>query len=81
MDKTFTLKQIKKAISQHNKDMENDIKVRIKGDEIKFSSAKAESMLLQERMKNPPKKPRQPPKKKTPDMKGQRTLTEMMSKK
>lgn len=81
MDKTFTLKQIKKSISQHNKDMDNDIKIRIKGDEIKFSSAKAESMLLQERMKNPPKQTKEPPKKKTPDMKGQQKLTEMMTKK
>lgn len=80
MDKTFTLKEIKKAIAKHNKDMDNDIKIRIKGNEIKFSSAKAESMLLQERMKNPPKKNKAPAKKKQPDLKGQKKITEMYKK-
>lgn len=81
MASTFTLAEIKKALNQHNKDLNNDIKMKIKDGKISFSSAKAESMLLQERMKNPPKKPRQPPKKKTPDMKGQKKITTMMTKK
>ena len=80
MTSTFTLAEIKKAIKQHNKDLDNDIKIKIKDNKISFSSSKAESMLLQERMKNPPKKPRQTPKKKPPDMKGQQTLTTMLKK-
>lgn len=54
----FTLKELKEAISKHNKEMNNDIKVSIKDGKISFSSSKAESMLLQERMKRGPDKPK-----------------------
>ena len=79
MTSTFTLSEIKKALQEHNKTLDNDIKIKIKDNKISFSSSKAESMLLQERMKTPSKKPRQAPKK-LPDMKGQQTLTTMLKK-
>lgn len=77
---SFTLAEIKKAISLHNKELENDIKVKIKDGKIKFSSAKAESMLLQERMKRGPEKPKKVMKKKKP-LKGQKKITSIYTKK
>ena len=80
MSSTFTLAEIKKALQQHNKDLNNDVKIKIKDGKISFSSSKAESLLLQERMKNPPKKKREPPKKKPAVSKGQKKLTTMLKK-
>ena len=80
MSSSFTLAEIKKSIKQHNKDLDNDIKIKIKDNKIFFSSTKAESMLLQERMKNPPKKVKNTPKK-TGDTKGQQKISNMFNKK
>ncbi len=44
---SFTLAEIKKALAKHNKDVNNDIKVRITPEGIKFSSAKAEEIAMQ----------------------------------
>jgi hypothetical protein len=43
---SFTLAEIKKALTKHNKELNNDIKVRITPDGIKFSSAKAEEIAM-----------------------------------
>lgn len=43
---SYTLAEIKKALTQHNKELNNDIKVRITPDGIKFSSAKAEEIAM-----------------------------------
>lgn len=73
---SHTLSEIKKAIRKHNKDMDNDIKVSVKDGELKFSSAKAEKVKLQQAPKPAPKKA--PAKKKAPKpMKGQGDLTKM----
>jgi hypothetical protein len=42
----FSLAEIKKAISKHNKEVNNDIKVRITPDGLKFSSVKAEEIAI-----------------------------------
>lgn len=81
MSSTFTLAEIKKALNQHNKDLNNDIKIKIKDGKISFSSSKAESLLLQERMKRGPEKPKTTRKpKKPPVSKGQQKLTTMLKK-
>lgn len=43
----ITLALIKKALAKHNKDMNNDIKVSFGPDGLKFSSAKAEQIILE----------------------------------
>jgi hypothetical protein len=78
-DKAFTLKEIRSAMNKHNKEMDNDVRVKIVGGEMKFSSAKASQMKLQQAPAQPPKSV--PKKKKQPDLKGQPKITEMMSKK
>ena len=44
---SFTLAEIKKALTKHNKELNNDVKVRITPDGLKFSSAKAEEVAIQ----------------------------------
>ena len=43
----FTLAEIKKALTKHNTDMNNDVRVRVTKDGLKFSSAKAEEVAIQ----------------------------------
>lgn len=43
---SFSLAEIKKALAKHNKELNNDIKVRITPEGIKFSSAKAEEIAM-----------------------------------
>lgn len=43
---SFTLAEIKKALTKHNKELNNDIKVKVTADGIKFSSAKAEEIAM-----------------------------------
>ena len=81
MERSFTVRDIKQAISKHNKELDNDIKIRIKNGVIHFTSAKAEQMVLQERMKHPPKKVKKQPTPKPKVMKGQLKLSNMVSKK
>ena len=42
----YSLADIKKALTKHNKELNNDIKVRITPDGLKFSSAKAEEIAM-----------------------------------
>ena len=42
----YSLAEIKKALTKHNKELNNDIKVRITPDGLKFSSAKAEEIAM-----------------------------------
>lgn len=64
MTSTFSLKEIKEALKEHNKEMDNDIKIKIKDNKIIFSSAKQEelkkqalqNMLIRDNIKPPVKK-------------------------
>ena len=42
----YSLAEIKKALTKHNKELNNDIKVRITPDGLKFTSAKAEEVAM-----------------------------------
>jgi DNA-binding transcriptional MerR regulator len=46
-DKTYTLAEIKKALQKHNKDVENDVRVKLTPEGLKFSSAKAELIKVE----------------------------------
>lgn len=76
MSKTFTLKEVKDAINKHNKDMNNDIKVKISNDGISFSSSKAEKEIFKANLKQPLPAPKKAPRKKKPTslLKGQTKL-------
>lgn len=77
---SFTLTEIKKAIREHNKNLDNDIKVNIKDNKIEFTSAKAEefkkmalqNMLIRDKKEEPKKK--EPRKKPVLLLKGQQKL-------
>lgn len=73
MSKSYTLKEIKDAINKHNKDMNNDIKVKITNDGIHFSSMKAEKDVFNATLKPPlPHLKKAPRQKKTKEpIKGQ----------
>lgn len=81
MTSTFTVSEIRKALNKHNKDLDNDIKIKIKDNKIEFSSAKAEeykkmalqNMLIRDKKEEPKKKVMR--KKKEPELlKGQQKL-------
>lgn len=81
MSKTFTVSEIRKAIREHNKELDNDIKITISNEGIKFSSAKAEeykkmalkNMLIRDKKEEPKKKVVRK-KKEVSLLKGQRKL-------
>jgi len=52
-NQSITLKEIKKAINKHNKEMNNDIKISLSKDGVTFSSVKAKKYLFDTNKEKP----------------------------